>query len=241
MSGCCILQPDNRLRGSGVVAIHLSGPRAAGRLRRVSDQHHGAPRVGCPPIPARTEGPHKRPHVLITAVAPGQGIYHQQPRVECFARGPHAPAYLGQAAQRGDVPRLTDRPPQRPLAAQVEIPQPPGQDRRGSPVRPRRTSQCAGPASSRSSSQLVYTTGPACVASSARFALDTAVSFPGPRAAGTNGPRAASCNARRDLPRPPRPDSMPSRPTGSQPGISHSRSGHGPVHVSPSVAGHGPW
>ena len=35
----------------------------------------------------------------------------------------------------------------------------------------------------------------------------------------------------RDLPRPPRPDSMPSRPTGSQPGISHSRSGHGPIHV----------
>ena len=45
------------------------------------------------------------------------------------------------------------------------------------------------------------------------------------------------CNARRDLPRPPRPDSMPSRPTGSQPGISHSRSGHGPIHVSPFMGG----
>ena len=45
--------------------------------------------------------------------------------------------------------------------------------------------------------------------------------------------RGETCRA------PPRPDSMPSRPTGSQPGISHSRSGHGPVHVSPSVAGNG--
>ena len=137
------------------------------------------------------------------------------------------------------------RPPSRKRKPSVRPvpPRPKGEEertaRRGSPVRPRRTSQCAGPASSRSSSQLAYTTGPACVASSARFASDTAVSFPGPRAAGTNGPRTASCNARRDLPRPPRPDSMPSRPTGSQPGISHSRSGHGPVHVSPSVAGNG--
>ena len=67
------------------------------------------------------------------------------------------------------------------------------------------------PASSRSSSQLAYTTGPACVAFSFRFARDTAAAFPGPCAAGTNGPRAAGMAARRAASPPARVAPRPSQ------------------------------
>ena len=62
-----------------------------------------------------------------------------------------------------------------------------------------------------------------------------------PSAGGAAAIRAATCKTRRLLPRPPRPESNPRRPTGSQPGINHSRAGQPPacVHRSPSTASNG--